>query len=63
MHTARLSKVLSRPFDGALHFRCGKDFCHLQRAKYHRWKNPPVMSLFTLKAEAVYTLSVIIEGV
>jgi hypothetical protein len=57
----RLSKVLSRPFYGALHFLCGKDFCHLQRAKYHRWKNPPVTSLFTLKAEAV-TLSVIIEG-
>jgi hypothetical protein len=32
----------------------------LQRAKYHRWKNPPVTSLFTLKAEAV-TLSAIIE--
>jgi hypothetical protein len=47
----RLSKVLSRPFYGALYFLCGKDFCHLQRAKYHRWKNPPVTSLFTLKAE------------
>jgi hypothetical protein len=54
LSTYRLSKVLSRPFYGALHFRCGKDFCHLQRAKYHRWKNPPVTSLFTLKAEAVY---------
>jgi hypothetical protein len=47
---------LSRPLYGALHFLCGKDFCHLQRAKYHRWKNPPVTSLFTLKAEALYII-------
>jgi hypothetical protein len=53
----RLSKVLSRPFYDALHFLCGKDFCHLQRAKYHRWKNPPVTSLFTLPKR--FTLSVI----
>ena len=57
----RLSKVLSRPFYGALRFLCGKDFRHLQRAKYHRWKNPPVTSLYTLPKR--FTLSVIIEGV
>jgi hypothetical protein len=56
MVSVRLSKVLSRPFYGALHFLCGKDFCHLQRAKYHQWKYPPVTSLFTLKAEAVYII-------
>jgi hypothetical protein len=47
-HAFRLSKVLSRPFYGALRFLCRKDFCHLQRAKYHQRT-----SLFTLKAELI----------